>query len=109
MSETTMMHTATLTIMDLDMPDHEAAARALLGAKSDVRPIFVEVTNADGVRKLVKVEEWPEDIAGELLAELKRAESFMSGFEDDDMQDGIGERLASMRALIAKAEGRSNG
>lgn len=39
-----------------------------------------------------------------LLAALKIAESFMAGFEGDEMQDGIDERLATIRAAMAAAE-----
>lgn len=45
--------------------------------------------------------------APKLLAALKLAEAFMAGFEDDDLQDGINQRLGEIRAAIAKAEGRS--
>lgn len=37
-------------------------------------------------------------------AALVLAESFMAGFEGDEMQDGIDEKLATIRAAIAKAE-----
>lgn len=47
--------------------------------------------------------------APELLRMLIEAESFMSGFEGDEMQDGIDKKLADIRALIAKAEGGANG
>jgi hypothetical protein len=40
------------------------------------------------------------------LAALKIAEDFMSGFEGDELQDGIDDKLATIRAAIAKAEGR---
>lgn len=43
--------------------------------------------------------------APELLAALELAESFMAGFEDDEVQEGINERLAAIRAVIAKARG----
>jgi hypothetical protein len=46
--------------------------------------------------------------APDLLAALRLAESFMSGFEGDEAQDPpVDERLEKMRAAIAKAEGRS--
>lgn len=43
------------------------------------------------------------------LAALRTAEAFMSGFEGDELQDGIDARLAEIRAAIALAEGRANG
>lgn len=36
------------------------------------------------------------------LAALKAAESFIAGFEDDELQDGIGALLAQIRAEIAQ-------
>lgn len=39
-----------------------------------------------------------------LLAALKLAESFMAGFEDDEAQEGINDRLATIRAALAAAE-----
>lgn len=44
--------------------------------------------------------------APNVLAALRIAEDFMSGFEGDELQDGIDEKLATIRAAIAKAEGR---
>lgn len=44
--------------------------------------------------------------APDVLSALKMAENFMSGFEGDELQDGIDEKLAQIRAAIAKAEGR---
>lgn len=44
--------------------------------------------------------------APEMLDALRMAERFMSGFEGDDLQDGIDEKIAATRAVIAKAEGR---
>lgn len=38
-----------------------------------------------------------------LLAALEDAERFISGFENDECQEGMNERLARMRAVIAKA------
>jgi hypothetical protein len=46
--------------------------------------------------------------APKMLAALDRAESFISGFEDDESQDGIDELLADIRAAIAKAKGATH-
>ena len=43
--------------------------------------------------------------APDMLAALIEAESFMAGFEGDELQDGIYEKLAKIRAAIAKATG----
>ena len=42
----------------------------------------------------------------DLLDALLIAEEFMSGFEDDDVQIGMGIKLAIIRAAITKAKGR---
>jgi len=39
-----------------------------------------------------------------LLAALKLAESFMASFEGDEVQEGIDERLATIRAAILAGE-----
>jgi hypothetical protein len=38
-----------------------------------------------------------------LLAALKIAEDFMSGFEGDELQEGIDDKLAQIRAAITEA------
>lgn len=43
--------------------------------------------------------------APDLLAALDRAEAFISGFEDDDTQEGVTEMLAAIRAALANAKG----
>lgn len=40
----------------------------------------------------------------ELLAALKKAEAFIRGFEDDEMQEGVNELLAEIRAAIKRGE-----
>jgi len=40
-----------------------------------------------------------------LLAALAIAEDFMSGFEDDETQEGMAAKLAQIRAAIAAAKG----
>lgn len=46
----------------------------------------------------------PEHAA--MLGALRRAESFISGFEGDELQEGIDEMLAGIRGAIAEAEGK---
>lgn len=41
-----------------------------------------------------------------MLPALRKAESFISGFEDDETQVGIPELLAEIRTAITAAEGR---
>jgi hypothetical protein len=43
--------------------------------------------------------------APDLLAALERAEGFISGFEDDNTQEGVTEMLAAIRAALADAKG----
>lgn len=45
--------------------------------------------------------------APDLLAALDQAESFIAGFEDDELQEGIDGMLAAIRAAIAKAKGEA--
>lgn len=55
------------------------------------------------------IERWSmREVLGEhtsLLAALCTAEAFMAGFEGDDLQDGVDDKLAEIRAAIAKAMG----
>lgn len=41
--------------------------------------------------------------ASKAVAVLKRAEAFVSGFEDDDAQEGVPALLADLRAIIGRA------
>jgi len=43
-------------------------------------------------------------LPGKLLKALKVAEDFMAGFEDDEVQDGINEKLKLIRCAIQEAE-----
>lgn len=45
--------------------------------------------------------------APEMLAALSAAEAFIAGLEGDELQEGIGSLLATVRAAIDKAEGRA--
>lgn len=40
----------------------------------------------------------------ELVEALRKAEAFISGFEGDELQEGIDDLLSGIRAAIAKAE-----
>jgi hypothetical protein len=42
-----------------------------------------------------------------MLAALDRAEAFISGFEDDDTQEGVTEMLAAIRAALANVKGEA--
>jgi hypothetical protein len=46
--------------------------------------------------------------AEDMYQALQLAEDFMSGFEGDDTQESIADKLATIRAALAKAEGRAN-
>ncbi|NOG70449.1 hypothetical protein [Roseicella sp. DB1501] len=43
--------------------------------------------------------------APDLYAAAEKAECFISGFEGDELQEGIAEMLADLRGAIAKAKG----
>ena len=45
------------------------------------------------------------DTVSALVGALKGAEGFVSGFEDDGMQEGVTDMLAAIRAAIARAKG----
>lgn len=45
--------------------------------------------------------------APKLLEALEAAESFIRGFEDDELQEGIDDLLAGIRTAIAEATGRA--
>lgn len=62
-----------------------------------------DIFNHDGNRFEIDIE--PED--GSVLTALRSAESFISGFEGDELQEGVREKLTMIRAAIIKAEGRS--
>lgn len=49
----------------------------------------------------------PDPVREKLVDALRKAESFVSGFEGDELQERIDELLTGIRAAIAKAEGRS--
>jgi len=73
--------------------------RGVTQAKADTSVYRLDVTGIDCAdARLIAA-------APELLAELEKAEDFMSGFEGCELQDGIDEQLASIRAAIAKAKG----
>lgn len=44
-------------------------------------------------------------VVEEQTAALRLAETFIAGFEDDGMQEGVADLLGEVRAAIAKAEG----
>jgi hypothetical protein len=60
--------------------------------------IFHEDTALD-----LSYREW--SAVGDLVEALRKAESFIAGFEDDECQEGINELLGPIRAAIAKATG----
>lgn len=66
-------------------------------AEIDPDGIFGELGRSqDGVGKAIAA-------LPELIEALTWAESFVSGFEDDEMQEGINGNLAMIRAALAKA------
>ncbi|TIS75378.1 MAG: hypothetical protein E5X00_18295 [Mesorhizobium sp.] len=53
-----------------------------------------------------EVERLPFDHASETVDALTQAESFISGFESDPLQKGVGDILASLRAAIPRERAR---
>ena len=46
-------------------------------------------------------------VVADMLAALKRAEMFISGFEDDETQDGVNDLLVAMRAVLNRTQGEA--
>ena len=68
--------------------------------KGNARRIVAAINACEGIG----TEALEQGVVAELLDALEDAESFMSGFEDDEVQDGINERLGRIRAALAKAQ-----
>ena len=80
---------------------------AMAGNRQDavVNSFGVQVaqcSSLDYVEPIVRAANAHDD----MLTALRSAESFISGFEGDEVQEGIDELLAGIRGAIAKAEGR---
>jgi hypothetical protein len=75
------------TLEGLTVPPHEAAGAYMRVLARETRAARVSVAA--------------------VLAALERAEGFISGFEDDDTQEGVTEMLAAIRVAIAKAKGEA--
>ena len=58
-----------------------------------------QVTRIDGLEPIDWADARLISAAPEMLAALERAEGFISGFEDDDTQEGIAEMLAAIREI----------
>lgn len=88
-----------------------------LVAPDAANPDAIWIGNRDGYIGEIRREDGLEEIdwrtarlwaaAPAMLEALRWAESFASGFEDDDAQEGIGDALAMIRAAIAAATGES--
>lgn len=72
------------------------------GHKRAAMPLHCELT-------LLKVERALYGRPDPNIAIIKRMMSFVSGFEDDEMQEGVAEMLTDARAAIANAEDCANG
>jgi hypothetical protein len=104
----------------------EAVARQLLAGVADGNPhIFgtfpdgslamgeVSLNNHRAV--LISINDVPTDASRfdlhashvQLTKALEEAESFISGFEGDELQEGINEKLATIRAALAYARGET--
>lgn len=66
---------------------------------------LIGTDHPQGRTEMREIVERAKQEAAAMLFELRKAESFISGFEDDELQKGISDLLAGIRAAIAKAEG----
>ena len=71
--------------------------RMILSVTSETGPLYIGEAIEPDARLIAA--------APDMLAALAIAEAFMSGFEDDEMQEGMAEKMAQIRAAIAKAGG----
>lgn len=71
---------------------------AIYGVAGDAPPDINGGITAATLQKAAAATAIPD-----LIDALKSAESFMSGFQDDELQEGINERLAKVRAALASA------
>lgn len=101
------MYTATLTMGDLDFQKPEDAAAHLLEVAGWARPLGLVVENQHTAeRHWIEVTEpsAPDnrrDDANDTVDAMVRAESFISGFEDDETQEGVADILLGLRTAIA--------
>jgi predicted SnoaL-like aldol condensation-catalyzing enzyme len=99
-------------ILSWNSSDPEQGTYAWSGLAEDLTDAIeraqLEASDGDGEEPEDHVIEVVEGVniwaSLELLAALKKAESFISGFEGDEMQEGIDEMLAEIRAAIKRGE-----
>lgn len=96
------MYTISLTIQDLDFATPEAAAVAFRNAINSAPGLLYCLATDQGGDTTVKVELHPFEQANDTVDALVQAEGFVSGFEDDELQEGIPELLAGLRSAIQR-------
>ena len=97
------------TVEIQDAGVHRFCARAVI--LNDEGHYIGEVTWMQGYSFLDEAKTKAERIAtayrfaasNDILEQLQKAEDFISGFEGDEMQEGIDDLLSGIRAAIAKA------
>ena len=72
-------------------------------AKLGIDCLIQSIGIADHFHALFREAKAAQAAAPALVAALQEAESFMRGFEDDPLQEGINEQLARIRSAIALA------
>jgi hypothetical protein len=87
------------------LSDFALANAVFMADRNDLDLIVYQTAGKERIRWLSLRLAAAEAASVALLAALKTAEAFISGFEDDELQEGVGEILATMRAVIAEASG----
>jgi len=110
-------YNACMSLMNIDM--HELVAAGIIaegnydrGGSSwkrfnDDPLVFmakIDDVKRDALWRMLEERQRVHDPKPVMLAALKKAEEFMRGFEDDEMQEGINARLATLRAAIELSE-----
>ena len=65
------------------------------------------LSTKERIRMLDEINRREAEEAVDISEALKIAEEFMSGFEGDEMQEGISEKLALIRAALKKSQSQN--
>lgn len=80
---------------------HVLVANGIIPGKIDESGDLQDVDEAAGEKVILAVIEKLRVASSQTLEALDRAEGFISGFEDDEMQTGMADLLATIRSAIA--------
>lgn len=93
-------------VIDANWGSAEASDRAQVIAFMDNpfrEAIRMPDANFDRLHALIESRQ-PKRGVPDILSELKKAEAFIAGFEDDELQKGVSALLTGIRAAIKNAE-----